>query len=287
MEQFLAGLRQADHGYGMVPGEASAALPTAFALLSLKPRQGSVQRGELQETAFRLTRWQQENGSLELLQGQYPCTWPTMLFIWALSAFPEFKPARDRALDCLLNQMKSSKPNSLVVMGNAGGDCDLDSWGWCDHNYSWVVPTALAVCALKATGRGGDLRTGQASRMLLQRQLPSGGWNYGNTIVLESELLPLPDTTGLALYALAGKAVEADVTKSLAYAAQAWEVEKAPLSLAWLCLGLNAWNHPVPDAEKKLGRACAETLGIGLLNAELAGMTILALSWLPQGKVRI
>jgi hypothetical protein len=36
----------------------------------------------------------------------------------------------------------------------------------------------------------------------LDRQIPSGGWNYGNPALDDKELLPFWDTTGLALVAL-------------------------------------------------------------------------------------
>ena len=41
--------------------------------------------------------------------------------------------------------------------------------------------------------------------MMLDRQLPHGGWNYGNTYVFGRELRPMPESTGAALTGLAGQ----------------------------------------------------------------------------------
>ncbi|MCA9481876.1 MAG: hypothetical protein KC545_16145, partial [Nitrospira sp.] len=53
--------------------------------------------------------------------------------------------------------------------------------------------------------------------MLIDRQLPHGGWNSGNTLVFGKELLPLPECTGIALQALAGNTERPLVEHSLSY----------------------------------------------------------------------
>ena len=62
----------------------------------------------------------------------------------------------------------------------------------------------MGILALKAVGFAGHDRVKEAVRMILNRQLPSGGWNYGNTTVFKRELLPMPEHTGQALCALSG-----------------------------------------------------------------------------------
>jgi hypothetical protein len=78
--------------------------------------------------------------------------------------------------------------------------------------------------------------------MLMDRQLPKGGWNYGNTSVYGLELYPQMENTGLALSALPGYAPKKNVQPSLDYLGSAIRKVRTPLSLGWGLLGLGAWG---------------------------------------------
>jgi hypothetical protein len=92
-------------------------------------------------------------------------------------------------------------------------------------------------------------------RLLLNRQLSLGGWNYGNTTVFDQELRPFPESTGLALNALAGRVPRYAVQKSLAYLNSEVSRLRTPLSLGWAIHGLKAWHIPVPFAQE-WGQEC-------------------------------
>jgi hypothetical protein len=115
--------------------------------------------------------------------------------------------------------------------------------------HSWVEPTALALLALSISDKADHLRARQAARLLLDRQLTSGGWNYGNTRVYGQELRPMPASTGLALQALAGRAEQAEVKQSLAYLESIIDHTRTPFSLAWGLLGLSAWRKRPRNAQ--------------------------------------
>jgi hypothetical protein len=115
--------------------------------------------------------------------------------------------------------------------------------------HSWVEPTALALLALSTSDKADHLRARQATMMLLDRQLSSGGWNYGNTRVYGQELRPMPASTGLALQALAGRAKRFEVEQSLAYLESIIDSTRTPFSLAWGLLGLSAWNKRPRNAK--------------------------------------
>ncbi len=85
--------------------------------------------------------------------------------------------------------------------------------------------------------------------MLLNRQLPKGGWNYGNTIVFDQELFPMPDTTGIALTALAGQVPQNQINKSLDYLKNRVKQTRTPLSLGWALLGLGAWGERPAESQ--------------------------------------
>lgn len=113
--------------------------------------------------------------------------------------------------------------------------------------------------------------------MLLNRQLPGGGWNYGNTTVFGQSLRPLPDTTGAALCALAGLAERKLVLPSIGYLARSLSRIRTPLSLGWGLLGLASWNawpesagawvEETLDRQKYLGPYETSSLAVLLLAA--------------------
>jgi len=84
--------------------------------------------------------------------------------------------------------------------------------------------------------------------MVLNRQLPGGGWNYGNTTIFKRELRPMPHSTGVALTALAGTVPHDEVNRSVEYLRAMVSSIRAPLSLGWSLVGLAAWNERVAEA---------------------------------------
>ena len=78
--------------------------------------------------------------------------------------------------------------------------------------------------------------------MILDRQLPHGGWNYGNTLVFGRELHPMPENTGAALAGLAGQVEQGTVARSLHYLQGEVDRLCTPVSLGWALLGLAAWD---------------------------------------------
>ena len=84
--------------------------------------------------------------------------------------------------------------------------------------------------------------------MILDRQLASGGWNYGNTRVFGAHLRPIPECTGHALSALAGL-VESNVIKfSLDYLHREAKRLRTPLALSWAIFGLACWSTGPSEA---------------------------------------
>jgi hypothetical protein len=107
----------------------------------------------------------------------------------------------------------------------------------------------MALLALESAGQGHHDRAQEARHMLLDRQLERGGWNYGNTTVFGQQLRPMPESTGLALNALAGRLPRERVEKSLSYLKDHVGSLRTPLSLGWGFLGLGAWGERPANAE--------------------------------------
>jgi hypothetical protein len=84
--------------------------------------------------------------------------------------------------------------------------------------------------------------------MLMDRQLPNGGWNCGNTIVFGQELRSAPESTGTALHALAGLVPREKIQRSLDYLSAQITRLRTPISLGWSLLALNSWGVRVTNA---------------------------------------
>ena len=142
-------------------------------------------------------------------------TWPTFPTVLSWKKVGGFDFEIERAVKFLLST--SGKHWEKQEKSIFSHDPCLIGWPWVENTHSWVEPTSLALLALKICGYAGHPRVVEAVRMILDRQLPEGGWNYGNTGVFGKTLRPEPESTGLALTALAGLVKPSDVDLSIKY----------------------------------------------------------------------
>jgi hypothetical protein len=134
-------------------------------------------------------------------------------------------------------------------------------WPWVNGTYSWVEPTAIHVVALKAAGFAAHPRTREALAMLIDRLLPAGGCNYGNTIVLGQELRPHVQPTGLAMLALAGQPdADGRIKRSLDFLASSLSAETTSASLSYGLIGLAAHDRFPAGAASWLEAAYRRTM---------------------------
>jgi hypothetical protein len=225
---------------------------------------------------------QEADGRLSISPLHPGASWPTPAALLAWSGLEAFAEPRRRALAYLLGSSGHTQPKDPA--GVVEIDSSIAGWPWVERTFSWVAPTALALLALEACGEGAHARAAEGRRLLLDRQLPSGGWNYGNTVVFGSELLPAPEESGPALAALAGHARADTVAASLEALARDVERVATPLTLGWGLLGLAAWQRRPADAEQKIARVLdrADRYG-GYDSADLALVAIAAVA--PAGLV--
>ena len=139
-----------------------------------------------------------------------------------------------------------------------------------------VEPTALTLIALRRTGHGDHVRSREAVRMLMDRQLPKGGWNYGNTAVYGQELHPQPENTGMALCALSGFVPKADIRRSIDYLGSRTLRVRAPLSLGWGLLALGAWGERPAGARSWVLESLGRQTKYGPYDTTLLSLLILA-----------
>ena len=211
---------------------------TVWGILAFCACGGSIEILE-QLRAF-LAREQSGDGRVGVNREHPASYWPTPLAILAWQNSPASQIAQSRAVHFLLATTgihvprKSDDPWAHNTI--------LKGWPWIDGTHSWVEPTATCVMALRATGHGQHDRVREAIRMMLDRQLPHGGWNYGNTLMFGRELHPMPESTGAALTGLAGVVGREKVARSIDFLQGEVDRLRTPISLGWSLLGLAAWD---------------------------------------------
>ncbi|MGB5995425.1 MAG: prenyltransferase/squalene oxidase repeat-containing protein [Candidatus Deferrimicrobiaceae bacterium] len=225
-------------GFSHRPGGEYRADATAWAVMALTA--AGTRKDLLEKSRSRLAAGQKQDGRVCISPEHPEAFWPTPLAILAWNGSPAYREALSRAVRFLQDTTGihfEKDPEAPVTH-----DSSIRGWPWIAKTHSMVEPTALSLIALRIAGHGEHERTREAARMLMDRQLPAGGWNYGNTFVYGQELYPQPENTGIALDALAGSASREDVLRSLQYLAARTERIRTPLSLGWALLGLGAWE---------------------------------------------
>jgi len=238
---------------GYYAAQHPASEPTALAALAL------VAKGRNTEarTACRwLTEIQAEEGSVGVRKDAATPRWPTALAVLAWLAQADERDSYRPHIKKALAWSLSLKGEALEPTGVLGHDVTLQGWPWVEGTHSWIEPTAFQVTALRAAGRQDHPRTREAMRLLIDRQLRSGGCNYGNTSVLGQRLLPHVQPTGIAMTALAGESDHhGRVQRSLGYLSEAVGIETTTTSLCWGLIGLAAHGLNPAEADRWLAAA--------------------------------
>ncbi len=232
-----------DGGFPVHAGDGSRVDATAWAVLALAPVPNTADAvaGARRFLASR----QADDGSVPILIEAPRAIWPTPLAVLAWAGDDRFSDPLRRAADYLSATTGlhwKRQPDDPV-----SHDTSIRGWPWVLDTHSWVGSTSLAILAMEAAGRGSHERVTEAVAMLADRQLPDGGWNYGNVSVFGQTLEPLQEATGMALRAVRGRLGRDRVEKSLAYLQSTARRLRTPLSLSWALMGLDAWGiRPEP-----------------------------------------
>ncbi len=249
--------------WGYHASAAAATEPTALAALALFAHNRF-------DAARRPIDWlieqQQSNGALGVTATETAPNWPTSLAVLAwTTARDHAKRASassyESAVDRAINWLLEAKGLSADPTPDAGHDPTLVGWPWVIGTHSWVEPTALSVLALKRMGYGNHARTREAVRMLVDRLLPDGGCNYGNTVMLGQTLRSHVQPTGLALLALGGEQdATGRITRTLDYLQRELSSATTTASLSYGLLGLAAHGACPSGSSGYLASAAGRTL---------------------------
>ena len=242
------------------PGGTPATEPMALAALALSATGRDAEAGPIRR---KLITCQAADGSLGITATVRTPKWPTGLAVLAWSANRVSPDSVVGPGPCPPNPDRGSGPCQravewlLSVHGHTwqrtpefGHDPSIDGWPWVEGTHPWIEPTAISLLALRATGHGMHPRAIEAAKLLLDRLLPDGGANYGNTTVFGQTLRPHLQPTGLALIALAGYP-----DTSLAYLERSLPATAGGASLAYGVMALTAHRRRPKQAGQWLAAA--------------------------------
>jgi hypothetical protein len=263
--------------WGYRKGGAPAVEPTSLAALALiatrdvagsdpDPDPGLDPEAAVAGAAAWVASLQRPDGSIGLSADRPTPGWgtPLALLLWRASATSPgaFGAQRRRATQWLLGQKGSRMPRSEDPARVVGHDTMLVGWPWVGGTHSWLEPTALAVLALRGEGAGSHARVAEGLRLIRDRAIAAGGWNYGNKAAFGRALRPQPATTGLALLALPRTDGRDDaVSRAIDYLHETLPGVRASVSLGWGLLGLRAWGESPAGAGAWLAEAHARASG--------------------------
>ena len=158
---------------------------------------------------------------------------------------------------------------------------DLVGWSWVPNSFSWVEPTSYALTALKKVRaslaeNNVNERIQEGEAMIYDRMCPGGGWNYGNSKVLDYALWPYPDITAVALIALQDRAGEAANQQSLQALRKIAAEVNSGLASSWAVLCLNLYGQATDTWQRRVEKNFRETGFLG--ETKTVALALLALN---------
>jgi hypothetical protein len=278
-DQCIDRLRSIDR-CGYSAAGAWAAEPTALTCLALRAHDEPTAALAL---ARQLADAQQSNGVVPATADADSPPWTTSLAMlsWLACNFDAFAGNIESAIQwALAEHGKPAERNAQV-----GHDTTLLGWSWAVKTHSWLEPTAFFVLALRAAGLNEQPRTREGVRLITDRLLPTGGCNYGSTMVLGQYTLPQVEATGVAMLVLAGEDnIDPRVEKSLAYLENNLTADTPTSSLCYGIVGLTAHNRRPALADEWLAAALERELARESCAYKLALLALASMpntSWLP------
>ncbi len=277
----LASLQRPDGGWPFEPAqETSFTEPTCWSSMALHAS-GRLTPVVSSAACSFLRSVQLPDGGFHSGAANREANWCTSLATFALLTLGAEPEAAKRGLDWLLafEGWHDMTPNPAVF----GHDVTIHGWPWVAGSHSWIEPTSYAIYALRAAGLGSHPRVTEGVRMILDRALPAGGWNYGNTRVLGTELRAFPSTTGMALLALPDEQPGPEAQRGLRFLGTVWPHLRTGWALAWTTFagwryGFDAFETPEPiDIRQRLGE-CADRMLRPESRLRVHELAVLALS---------
>jgi hypothetical protein len=263
LDTLLAG-QNPDGGWGPGSGRSSTTELTALATLAVGRSDRPAARMRAADGLSWLVRGQHADGGWPVSTRVSDGSWATALAVVTLDVLGDDTGAAvrggrwlmrrsPRAPGLLVHLLHRVAPGALAVRVNP----DLKGWAWTSEASSFVEPTSYALLALKRLRRRMPERAvldriEEGERLVYDRMCRGGGWNYGNSTVLDAELWPYADVTALALLALGDHQAREANRQSVHALRGMLEHVSSGLSLAWATLCFSAYGEDSEPWRRRL-----------------------------------
>lgn len=268
--------RSRERAWGYRPESEAFVEPTALvglALLASSP--DALSDGLARDAADWLAAIQRPDGALGLSAGiPAPC-WGTPYAILLWGALGDYETERKRAVAWLLQSAGETCPAD--PHGVLSHDTGIVGWPWVEETHSWLEPTAMALLALRREGYERHPRVREGLRLICDRAVPGGAWNFGNRTMFGAVVPPQPAPTGMALAVLAGTRDHGELIEGgCRYLHNTLPRVRAPRSLAWGLIGLDAWQRRPAAGDTWLAESFTRAEHTGANTADLAQLLLAA-----------
>jgi hypothetical protein len=251
---YLARMQNADGGWGYHQNGASYVEPTAAALMA-----HSMLGTPAPESAWRwLLTAQRSDGAWGVDHAGAAPSWMSAWAVWALAGAGRDAVTVERGARWLLDEpvLRFTDVQNVQEMRRLLDlDATLAGWPWQPGEAAWVLPTSLSMAALAATGYGSHARMQDGLSYLVDRRCATGGWNFGNPVMIGAALPPTVPETSVALLGLKAAGVGSEhsaVAGGLAYLEKAAAEMPSDSESAWRLLGLRTWSRSLPGLREAL-----------------------------------
>jgi len=255
---FIKANQNADGGWGYRPGGDSLVEPTGLCLLAL------MAGGEKAATAKGLDFLKaclKDSGAVGINPRDPEGSWmayAALLAFDALGATDEERRLRDWILSFEDASSRFTPADIKAIATVYRFDASIRGWPWTPNTTGWVEPTALFIIALCRAGvPATEKRIKSGVDLILDRKVPSGGWNFGNPYSKSYELEASVMSTALALAALGAAGVTESypaVDAGIRYLTRSLTGDVSTASLAWVLLALNCFPTGAALAPKVSSR---------------------------------
>jgi hypothetical protein len=269
---FIRAGQNPDGGWGYRAGRMSLVEPTAFCLLAL--RSSGEAAGTARGLEF-LKSCQKGSGAVGIDPRSAEGNWMAYAALLAFHAL-EAGTEETRLRDWILGTEDASRrltPVDIASIAKAFHyDASIAGWPWTPNTTGWVEPTALFILALVRTGVPvNEKRIRSGLDLLLDRALPSGGWNFGNPYAKSFELGPNMLSTALALAALGAAGIPEGrpaVSSGLRILLESAAGEAGTAALAWALLALKSFAGGTARSSAHAARLAGLQAGDGGFHAD-------------------
>jgi hypothetical protein len=247
---FIKAHQNPDGGWGYEPRRASVVEPAAFCVLALHAHASGPEAGR--GLAY-LKSCQKDSGAVGTGPRDPDGTWmayAALLAFHALGAGAEERRLKDWALGCEDASGRFTKEELASIKARFRYDASIRGWPWSPRTTAWVEPTALFILALRRAGvPAAEKRIRSGVDLILDRAVPSGGWNFGNPFSSSFELEASTMSTALALCALGAAGVpesRPEIRAGIRFMARILSGDVSTASLAWTLLALKGYPSGAP-----------------------------------------